>query len=485
MKTIYAQELADAVGGTLLSGNGDVAISAVSTNSKEIEKGALFVPIIGERVDAHRFINMALEAGATTTFTARDCEQYLSGKAYIKVEDTLEALQKAATWYRRQFHAKLIGITGSVGKTTTKEMIAAAVETKYKTLKTKGNMNSQVGLPLMMFQLDDSVEVAVIEMGMSEVGEMSRLAAIAKPDMVVMTNIGVSHIGQLGSRENIRKEKMNIIDEFTGGNYVFVNGDDPLLHELKQYVADAKHGCLPNETLFDHATMEKFSLAMVQEFGSSQHCEYHAGQHVTIGDSLRFQFTAKGTSEEIELGVLGAHNVNNATVALAIAMNLGIEPAVAKKGLAAYRPISMRGQTYQSSGMKIIDDTYNASPDSMKSAVSVLLETAGIQRRIAVFADVLELGEVSRKCHYDVGTYIAKTHNHGIQLDMVLTVGTEAKAICDGITDSGASIVTKSFEQNQQVIDFLKEHAKAGDGILVKGSRGMHMEEVVAALKGE
>lgn len=485
MKTIYAQELADAVGGKLLSGNGDVTISSVSTNSKEIEKGALFVPIIGERVDAHRFINMALEAGAAATFTARDCERYLPGKAYIKVEDTLDALQKAAAWYRGQFQVKLIGITGSVGKTTTKEMIAAAVETKYKTLKTKGNMNSQIGLPLMMFELDDSVEVAVIEMGMSEVGEMSRLAAIAKPDMVVMTNIGVSHIGQLGSKENIRKEKMNIIDEFTGGNYVFVNGDDPLLHELKPYVADAKNGCLPNESLFDRATIGKFPLAMVQEFGSSQHCEYHAGQHVTTGDSQRFQFSAKGASEEIELGVLGMHNVNNATVALAIAMNLGIEPAVAKKGLAAYRPISMRGQTYQCNGMKIIDDTYNASPDSMKSGVSVLLEVAGIQRRIAVFADVLELGDVSRECHYDVGTYIARAHNHGIQLDMVLTVGTEAKAICDGIADSGVSIVTKAFEKNEQVIDFLKKHVKAGDGILVKGSRGMHMEEVVAALKGE
>lgn len=485
MKTVYAQELADAVGGTLISGKGDVAITSVSTNSKEIEKGALFVPIIGERVDAHRFIDMAMEVGAAATFTSKECEQYLPGKAYIKVEDTLEALQKAAAWYRNQFSVKVIGITGSVGKTTTKEMIAAAVETKYKTLKTKGNMNSQVGLPLMMFYLDDSIEVAVIEMGMSEVGEMSRLAAIAKPDMVVMTNIGVSHIGQLGSKENIRKEKMNIIDEFAGGNYVFVNGDDPLLHEMKQYVEEVKKGFLPNESLFDRATIEKLSYATVQEFGSSVHCEYHAGQSVTIGDRQCFCFNAKGVSEKVELGVLGAHNVNNATVALAIAMNLGIDPVDAKKGLATYRPISMRGQTYECNGMKIIDDTYNASPDSMKSGVSVLLETVGVQRRIAVFADVLELGEVSRECHYDVGTYIAKANHNGVKIDMVLTVGTEAKAICEGIVDSQTSIKTKTFENNQQVIDFLKEHMKDGDGILVKGSRGMHMEEVVAALKGE
>lgn len=486
MKKIYAQEVADAVGGTILSGDGSAIISSVSTNSKEIESGALFVPIIGERVNAHRFIGMALEAGAVATFTSEECENFLPGKVYIKVTDTLAALQRAAAWYRSLFTTKVIGITGSVGKTTTKEMIAAAVETKYKVLKTKGNMNSQVGLPLMMFYLEEDTEVAVIEMGMSEVGEMSRLAKIARPDMIVMTNIGVSHIGQLGSQENIRKEKMNIINECTGGNFVFVNGEDELLHELKQFSEEAKLGIYPKSELFDETTRRKLSCVKVQEFGADAQCEYYARDVETVGNGQRFTFVTKEATEKIEISVLGEHNVRNATVALAIAMQLGITPSVAKAGLKAYQPIAMRGQIYEKEGVKIIDDTYNASPDSMKSGISVLLDTQGVTRRIAVLADVLELGEVSRACHYDVGSYISVAHNSkGAKVDMVLTFGTEAKAICEAIKESDCSIEAKAFAYKDQLIAYLKSQVRAGDGIFVKGSRGMHMEEVVAELKGE
>ena len=486
MKKIYAQEVADAAGGTILSGDGSAIISSVSTNSKEIEAGALFVPIIGERVNAHRFIDMALEAGAVATFTSEECENFLPGKVYIKVTDTLDALQRVAAWYRSLFTTKVIGITGSVGKTTTKEMIAAAVETKYKVLKTKGNMNSQVGLPLMMFYLEEDTEVAVIEMGMSEVGEMSRLAKIARPDMIVLTNIGVSHIGQLGSQENIRKEKMNIINECTGGNFVFVNGEDELLHELKQFSEDAKLGIYPKSELFDEATRRKLSCVKVQEFGADAQCEYYARDVETVGNGQSFTYVTKDTTEKIEISVLGEHNVRNATVALAIAMQLGIAPSVAKAGLKAYQPIAMRGQIYEKDGVKIIDDTYNASPDSMKSGISVLLDTQGVTRRIAVFADVLELGEVSRACHYDVGSYISVAQNSkGAKVDMVLTFGTEAKAICEAIEESGCGIEAKAFAYKDQLITYLKSQVRAGDGILVKGSRGMHMEEVVAELKGE
>ena len=244
MKAISVSALAKAVGGKIIYGDGDKQITSVSTNSKEIKEGALFVPIVGERVDAHKFIPMALEAGAVATFTAKEVEEFKDGKVYIQVSDTLEALQSAAAYYRSLFSFTLIGITGSVGKTTTKEMIAAALETKKKVVKTKGNMNSQVGLPLMMFEIEEDTEVAVIEMGMSEVGEMSRLASIAKPDIAVLTNIGVSHIGQLGSKENIRKEKMNIINQFNGNNLVFVNGNDILLQEIKTFSHDCRNGNL-------------------------------------------------------------------------------------------------------------------------------------------------------------------------------------------------------------------------------------------------
>ena len=483
MKEIRVAELVKAVDGELIYGEENGIISSVSTNSKEIEEGALFVPIIGERVDAHQFIDMAFGGGATATFTSRKIENFVEGKAYIKVEDTVKALQKAAAWYRSQFDVKLIGITGSVGKTTTKEMIAAALEESFVVLKTKGNMNSQIRLPLMMFELETDTQIAVIEMGMSEVGEMSRLAAIAKPDLVVMTNIGVSHIGQLGSKDNIRKEKMNIIDQCVPGTKVFVNGEDPLLQQLCQFSAEAAKGKAPSRELFDEATIEKIGQIQVECFGTGENCEYRGIDNKTVGEKQKYTYVSRNCREEIQLAVLGAHNVNNATVAMAIAEFFGVEPAKAKEGLAAYRPIAMRGQIYEHAGRKIIDDTYNASPDSMKSGASVLLEMEGVSRRIAVFADVLELGEVSRSCHYEVGQFLADKVVNGHKLDAVLTVGKEAKAICEAIKDSKSDMFVKAFASNEEIIAYLKEYSCAGDGILVKGSRGMHMEKVVKALQ--
>lgn len=483
MKEIHAYELAKAVNGTILSGSEDTLITSVSTNSKEIEAGALFVPIVGERVDAHDFIDMALEAGAVATFTARKCSEFLPGKVYIQVEDTTKALQQAAAWYRSLFDVKIVGITGSVGKTTTKEMIAAALSTKYNVLKTKGNMNSQIGLPLMMFYLEEDIQVAVIEMGMSEVGEMERLAAIAKPDMAVMTNIGVSHIGQLGSQENIRKEKLNIIDNFSGECSLYLNGEDRLLHEMKDYVADVKKGNEVDSNLFDRKTIAKFENCVVKEFGLNDSCEFQAMNITIEGEGQQFKYKSGALTETITLSVLGEHNVFNATVALAVAEEFGIAPSEAKKGLEAYKPIRMRGQIYDCEGKKIIDDTYNASPDSMKSGALMLLDMEGVQRRILVFADVLELGASSRDCHYGVGAFLAETKKHGHQIDMVVTVGTEAKAICEAIKDCSSSITAKAFAEKEEAIQYLLSQVKVGDAILVKGSRGMHMEEVVEALK--
>lgn len=483
MKEIHAEALAKAVNGTILSGAGDTLITSVSTNSKEITKGALFVPIVGERVDAHNFIDMALEAGAVATFTAKECSKFLPGKVYIQVEDTTEALQLAAAWYRSLFDVKIVGITGSVGKTTTKEMIAAALGTKYNVLKTKGNMNSQIGLPLMMFYLEEDTQVAVIEMGMSEVGEMERLAAIARPDLAVMTNIGVSHIGQLGSQENIRKEKSNIMDYFSGECSLYVNGEDRLLHEMKEFVAKKKKNQPIDTVLFDAKTIEKFSNCIVKEFGQGDSCAFQATDVVRKGEGQQFKYKSATKEETVTLSVLGEHNIYNATVALAVAEEFQIDPSEAKKGLEDYKPISMRGQIYECNGKKIIDDTYNASPDSMKSGALMLLDMEGIQRRILVFADVLELGVSSKKCHYDVGSFLAETKRHGHQIDMVVTVGTEAKEICRAIKDCGSNIIAEDFENKADAEQYLLSNVKAGDAILVKGSRGMHMEEVVEALK--
>ena len=479
---ITVKQIVNAVNGTLLSGSEEILVTSASVNSREIEEGALFVPIIGEKVDGHRFIEGAFENGAVASFVAESAtlSECVEGKAYIQVKDTLKALQALGSWYRDQFSMPVIGITGSVGKTTTKEMVGAALATKYNVIKTLGNMNSQVGLPLMMLHFEAEHEVAVIEMGMSEEGEMERLSAIAKPDMAIMTNIGVAHIGQLGSQENIRKEKLNLINVTSGnfaktGRKLFLNGDDKLLREIKEK-ADGI------------AIAEQTKTALKETgcvlFGLEEDCDFY-GKDVGVKEGkTHFTLVYPEGEEEIVLSVLGLHNVENALVALAVAYELGIKPSIAKKGLLAYQPIAMRGQVHNHNGMTIIDDTYNASPDSMKSSANVLLQMENLDKRMIVLGDVLELGEVSYQCHYEVGTFIAKASYQGKTIDELLTVGQEAKAIAEGVKNSeeGKNIVVHSYDNNEEALAYLKEKAAEKTGIIVKGSRGMHMETIIQGL---
>lgn len=471
---LLVKEIVNAVNGVLFCGDENKAVTSVSTNSREIEEGALFVPIIGERVDGHRFIKGAFENGAAASFTSENQEQEVSSQTncLIYVKDTLQALQALGAYYRSLFSIPLIGITGSVGKTTTKEMVAAALETKFHVLKTIGNMNSQIGLPLMMFYLDSSYDVAVIEMGMSEEGEMARLAKIAKPDMAVLTNIGVSHIGQLGSKENIRKEKLDIISEFEKENKLFLNGDDILLSEINQ-----------NPIKVSEKAKQNLEQTKCIRFGTNDSCDFWASDIKAQDGNTFFILHYPEGEEKIQLSVLGLHNVSNALAALSIGYYLGISPKEAKAGLLGYAPIAMRGQIFEHKGMYIIDDTYNASPDSMKSSISALLLMEQVERRIAVLADVLELGEVSYSCHYEVGQYIAEVEYDGKQVDEVVTVGAEARAIKEAVEHSSVKIICHSFDSNEEALNYLKSIVKKQDGILIKGSRGMHTDEIAVGLK--
>lgn len=490
MELLSIEEIVEATKGELLCGSEKLQIHAVSTNSKEVEEGTLFVPIIGERVDAHTFIPSVIEAGGTAIITSKKIDLSLmkENQAVIQVVDTKEALQDLAAYYRSKFDIPVIGITGSVGKTTTKEMIATALETKYRVLKTAGNMNSQIGLPLTIFRIDHTHEVAVIEMGISEPDEMSKLARVAKPTHAVITNIGVSHIGQLGSRENIRKEKMNIVNEFGEDSCLFVNGTDDMLMQILPYseylkVSDKEKTQKCDNIDVSNATHESLCHADVVTFGCKKDCMYYATD-VTISNG-HTKFYLQNTVEEvksqenqIELQVLGEHNIYNALVAIAIANKLGISTSVAKQGLKEYLPLAMRGEIMKANGITVIDDTYNASPDSMRGGINVLLELENIRRRFAVLADVLELGEHSYSCHYGVGEYIAKKN-----IDEVVTIGEEAKAIVKAIEDANVNITYHSFDSNQEAINYLKENLKPDDAVLVKGSRGMRTDEIVTALK--
>lgn len=446
-------DLAEASGGRLLCGSPDSEISSVCTDSREVRPGALFVPIKGEKTDAHRFIGQTLEAGAAAVLTQEHDASSGPG-AWIRVEDTRAALQKIASAYRSRFAIPLVGITGSVGKTTTKEMVALALSAGLNVMKTEGNFNSQIGLPLTLFRLEPEYEAAVIEMGMSDFGEMARLSEIARPTCAVMTNIGISHIEQLKTQENIRAEKLHIVDHFAPDSVLFLNGDDPLLADLK--------GKLPCRAVF---------------YGTQPWCDYRAGNILADAGGTRFTLSSGGESLEVFLPVPGMHNVLNALAAVAAADFLGVGKERACSALAGYCPPAMRQQVLKANGLTIIDDSYNASPDSMRSSIDVLQSLKGSGKTVAVLADMLELGAFSEQAHFDVGVYAA-----GAGVDEVVTIGKRAAKIAEGAVSAGLASGCRSFLENGGAAEYLKSSLKAGDAVLVKGSRGMHTDEIVKAL---
>ena len=455
MEHLTVNEIVEAVNGTLLAGNPDTVIEYICIDSREAHEGGLFVPIIGEKVDAHKFIAQVFDNGATAVFMSHG-DVIRKDKVHILVKDTVKAMGDLATYYRMKFEMPIVGITGSVGKTSTKEMISAALETGFSTMKTAGNQNSQIGVPLTLFRMKKGQEMAVVEMGISEFGEMDNLARFVKPDVAVVTNIGEAHIAQFGKMENTMNEKLKIAKYFTSDHCIFLNGDDLLLR------AAARSMKCP--TIL---------------YGMNEQCDYRAENiHIEDGKNCFTMIYPEGR-EDIVISQLGLHNVQNALVAMAVAKHFGIEPSVSKKGLEAYAGVPMRQQiNHLKDGIKVIDDTYNASPASVKSGLDVLMQMDNPGRKIAVLADILELGESSYRIHYDLGTEVSKT---GIQ--MVVTVGQEMKALAKAIVDSGIGMAVCSFEHNEEASAWLISNLSQGDAVLVKGSRGMHEEEVVKALR--
>jgi UDP-N-acetylmuramoyl-tripeptide--D-alanyl-D-alanine ligase len=448
------EEIASACGGRILAGSPEAFVTSVTTDSRQVKQGTLFVPIVGEKIDAHQFIGKALEAGASAVLTQEHHTAQCPG-AWIAVEDTRTALQRIAAEWRKRFTGPIIGITGSVGKTTTKEMTALALSAGMKVMKTEGNQNSQIGLPLTMFRLSPEYDAAVIEMGMSEFGEMSRLASVASPDYAVLTNIGLSHIGNLGSQENIRKEKLHITDRFHEKSVLFLNGDDPLLADLR--------GMLPFQTVY---------------FGTQPWCDFRA-ESVRIGSEASdfHYFAPDGRNGTIHLPVPGMHCVLDALAGLAVADQLGVSLEKAAQALAEYRPLAMRMQIHRAKkGYTVIDDSYNSSPDAAKSSLSVL---AGFHsgKRVAVLADMLELGDFSRQGHFSVGEYAA---HEGIEV--LITVGEEAREIAEGALSVNTEMQYHVCKTNEEALNILSSILKSGDTVLVKGSRGMKTDEIVNQL---
>ncbi|MBO6108711.1 MAG: UDP-N-acetylmuramoyl-tripeptide--D-alanyl-D-alanine ligase [Eubacterium sp.] len=471
MKPVSISKVCEAVRGSLLWGDPEALVSGVHTDSREIGEGDLFIPIIGARVDAHEYIPDVIEAGAACVISSEDVEESDRG-ACIRVTDTVEALQALAAWYRAQFDIPLIGITGSVGKTSTKEMVGAVLSKKYNTLITHGNMNSQVGLPLMMFHIEPEHEMAVIEMGISMPDEMDRLVDIASPCMAVMTNIGVSHIGNLGSRENICREKGRIIREFGEDGRLFACGDGDLYDLIRKNV--------PFDICKGECPVSFYGIS--QEFtGENGGLSYYADDIRALDEGESFTFHYPGGETSASLAVMGEHNIENAVAALAVGTVFGVDIGDAVDAIRQYRPLDMRGVIIKKNGINYIDDTYNASPDSIRSNLRALFSHPGDGRRIAVLGDVLELGDRSRDLHKSIGAFIESEAANGRRLSALYTVGNESEAITDYVSEN-TDIPTCRCRDNYELINRLRSELQQDDWVLFKGSRGMHLDEVVGNL---
>ena len=478
MENFSVRDILDATGGKLLCGDENTEIVNFATNSGKAAPGLMFAPIIGERVDGHRFIEDAFDCKASGTLT--QSTEAVAGliegwrlnnvqpKPVILVKDTVEAMQDTARAYESRLDINKVGVTGSVGKTTTKEMIACALMGGLKVYKTAGNANSQIGVPITLMNISSKDEAAVIEMGMSEEGEMRRLATLLTLDTAVITNIGVSHIEQLGSQENILKEKWHITDALRDGGTILLNGDDPLLmakavqcsKELKESAAESGRRNLH-----------------VYTFGCSEDCDYRAQDITSIEHGVSFVMVHGDMYLPVSLKVFGEHNVNNALAALAVAQSFGVELGAAAKALSEYSGVAMRQQITVKDNITYIDDSYNASPDSMRAGINVLCRMPA-KYRIAVLADMLELGENTKEYHRQVGEYAG---NAGI--DELVLYGELSHFI-----GYGAEQYTKlihHFDSLEDVDEYLKEQLKEGTVVLFKGSRGMKLNEVVDSLLGK
>ena len=415
-------------------------------DTRRLQAGELFAAIMGAR-DGHEFAPDALKKGAAAVLASRPLGEDVPA---IYVSDTVAALQAIAAGYRKTLLLTSVGITGSVGKTTPKEMIAAVLETTYRTEKTPANFNNGLGLPVSVLGLAPDCEAAVLEMGMNHFGELSVLTRIAQPDIAVITNIGTMHIENLGSREGILKAKLELLEGLRPNGSVIFNGDDDLLRPVAEKY---------------HATT----------FGFSESCDVRAEDLAAEGETQRFTAVMDGLRFEVTLPVTGRHNVLNALAAIAVGGKLHVPPERMQRALADFHNTGMRQKVYALHGMTVIEDCYNAGPESMRAALQVLHDTKTTGRRIAVLGGMLELGDHAPQAHFEVGQLAAQT------ADAVFAYGAHSEQYVHGAEESGIPAV--HYPTHEALAEALKAYARPGDVLLVKGSRGMRMERILELIK--
>lgn len=458
MKEITIAEIEKASGGKLISGCIDAKVERVCFDSRKAEPGDLFVPIIGEVHDAHKFIPQVVERGCKSLIVSReDTAETCSGCNVVLVEDTTKAIQAVASYYLKKLNLKTVAVTGSVGKTSTRDMVYAILSEKYVTGTSVGNFNNDIGVPMTIFSFDDSMETAVLEIGMDHFDEIHRLVDIIRPDVGIITNVGMSHIENLGSREGILKAKMEITDYFGEENTLIVNFANDMLRK-------ADYSGSYNVVKVGENPEDDFYIHDVKDYGEK---------------GVTYTLTAGGFDYTVSLNIAGAHNALNSALAVAGCRCLGVDTETAIRGLEKMELTGKRLTVKEKDGIKVIDDTYNAAPDSMKSAVNTLINTEGA-RKIAILGGMNELGEDSPKYHREVGAYTAE---EGV--DMLITIGEKAEDIAKGwesVRNAGAVHYEKKEDLYPQISGGM---FKAGDVIVVKASRTLELEDVVAKLMKE
>ena len=464
MITRTVSQIADMCGAILKSENRELLIKGVSKDSRHID-GELFIPIVGENFDGHDFIEQAIANGAKATLWNKrvPIPEHLKHIPFLLVRDTLAALQKLATSYRAELFTRIVAITGSNGKTTTKDMTAAILSTQYKVSKTIGNLNNHIGLPLTILSLEEDTDVAVLEMGMSGFGEIELLTKIASPDIAIITNIGDAHMEQLGSREGIAKAKVEILQGLDDDGVFIYNADEPLIEEAMN------KALLPYQ--FKHVTFG-FTGSPTWKADSLDSTPYSSTFSVLYENKL-------SSIGEMSIPITGKHNVANALAAIAVARLFGISAEQIKEGFSFLQVSAMRAHPSKAAcGATIINDAYNANPTAMKVAIQALSQYKGYARKWVILGDMLELGEQEHLLHADVGLYAAEHH-----IDVVLGFGPRSIHLVEAASQQNDAIVAKHFATKDELSAFVIKELKSDDIVLVKGSRGMKMEEVVTVIE--
>lgn len=462
MLTLSVERLIEVVGGVLLCGEPESMVNGLVTDSRHVEPGVLFVALPGERVDGHDYIDVAISHGARAALISRPPEEDSSmieaygqrGVAIVRVADCLHAVQQLAAYHRSRLFCPVIGVTGSTGKTTTKEFIAAVLSSRTKVVATEGNQNNELGVPLTLLRAGADTDVLVVEMAMRGRDQITRLCEIARPTAGIVTNVGTAHIELLGSQDSIAAAKGELVQAIPPDGAVFLNGDDEYSGVLANY-----------------------ARAPVSKYGLDESCDVVAREIVLDGESrAHFDLCVRGECRRVALAIPGRHNVYNALAAAAIASYLEVSVDQIVDGLSEARAGDMRMQSFQSAtGVHVINDAYNANPASMRAAIETLagIETTG--KRVAVLGDMAELGSLSELAHFRIGEEVAR-----LPIQDLITVGERAIRIADGARAEGMEDESIwPCASVDEALDVLEKRLVPGDVMLVKASRVIGLEALV------